>query len=131
MPCSTPRVPVVVNETDFLSKTTDVAATALYTPGEDQNLRISLYGETFSWGASGTQVEAVLTWNDDNGAQSSHALAGFPSIIAGGGAANPPRNYTTVLRAKSGNAVSLQLTANGGTYPGGGSYSVYATVEKI
>jgi hypothetical protein len=103
--------PTIEKSGSFLSETTNVAKTSLYTPGAAGIYRINLGGVVDSFGF---QTQATLYWNDGTEAQEQ----AIPTV-------NGNSNATTFYSAAS-QAISLSAEI----LQGSGTYSLYYSIEK-
>lgn len=102
-------VALIVASQNFVAKTTDLPTTTIYTPPEDQTLRINLYLTE----SGSNQTVASLLYTDEFGEINSELPTGFETV-------------TQTIRAKGG--VPVQINASAGS---GSTYSVYVVIEVL
>jgi hypothetical protein len=88
-------VPSVVARQDFLSQTSNLATTTLFTPSASGLFRVTVYGIP-----SGPNITVTIGWTDDDGANSFN-----PSDQAGNGA----RSGTVAIRSTA-NPITIAVT---------------------
>jgi len=127
-----PRGATIVADVSVSGQTSAQSIT-LFTPTADATFRVSIYMEMFGTTSNTTFLDALMSWTDDlvfehfNGTPPT----GAPGIVACSiGTNQAVCSSTNVIRAKSGDPISLDIGTNGFALPSGGSYTAYALVEQ-
>lgn len=117
MSCSVPYVPMVVAKESFIGLTADLATTTIFTPSEDGDYEIAIYGVVNPLASA--NMDPAATWTDEYGTYT-RGFAGATTGTAG---------YSQgTVHAISGNPIQVSTT-----YGGSGnlySYDLYVTVMK-
>jgi len=112
---SKPDVPLIVAKTNFLSQSTPLGLTTLYTPVNDGVYRISISMQNQP---SGNSAGFTLSWADSSGAMS---IGLTPDQASTG--------YSTITKpffAVSGTAIQIQ-----GNFGSNFSYNLYNVLEEL
>lgn len=116
-------LPQIVAKQSWLSQSSALAATTIYTPSADGLFRVSAYIEVSS--GSTRAPSAQMTWTDDHAAQNNSGLLGGVDV-AGNWTINGSF-ATRAFRATSGNPIQISTSLSAGT----GTYDLYVVIEQL
>lgn len=112
-------VAVIVDKQALVAQTGSFSPITLATPAVDGDYRISVYVESASLGS---QVLAIAwNWTDDVAAQSN-------SISVNGPASNFHKEFTDIIHATAGNAITI---APGSGFSDTSAFNLYVTLEEL
>lgn len=108
-------LPSIVAKQSFVSQTSSLGSTTIFTPSADGLFRISAYLER----SSASFVSCTASWTDDYTSRSAIvAEVDSNGFQAGVG--------TIAIRAKSGDAISVSTS-----YAGTDAYDLYVVIEQL
>lgn len=118
-----PYGPTVVSKTEFITRSSSIGATTLYTPTVEGDYQVQFYGLARSCGAGNSSMNGTLNWTDAEATEQYLDMDAGP----GGTGSVVGIGFTTLHSAASS---PIQYSA---TYSAGSSncaYDLYLTVIK-